>query len=128
MGLLMMSWLKADLQCPAPKVIYRYVPKHTLDVQFGEENKPSVIYNDMFTQGPPWIGGYQIGYGKTQVMVKAQPTQVQAQSTTQVQAQPTTQVQAQPTQVQAQSTTQVQAQPVPGVERRVLTKAGRQRR
>jgi hypothetical protein len=106
MGLLMMSWLKADLQCPAPKVIYRYVPKHTLDVQFGQENKPSVIYNDMFTQGPPWIGGYQIGYGKTQAMVQAQPTQ----------AQPT-----QPT----------QAQPVPGVavvERRVLTKAGGQRR
>jgi hypothetical protein len=114
MGLLMMSWLKADLQCPPPKVIYRYVPKHTLDVQFGEENKPSVIYNDMFTQGPPWIGGYQIGYGKTQVM----------QSTTQVQAQPTQST----TQVQAQPRTQVQAQPVPGVERRVLTKAGRQRR
>lgn len=118
MGLLMMSWLKADLQCPAPKVIYRYVPKHTLDVQFGQENKPSVIYNDMFTQGPPWIGGYQIGYGKTQVMVKAEPTQ-----SMQVQAQPT-----QSMQVQAQPT---QAQPVPGVavvERRVLTKAGGQRR
>lgn len=122
MGLLMMSWLKADLQCPAPKVIYRYVPKHTLDVQFGEENKPSVIYNDMFTQGPPWIGGYQIGYGKTQSMVQAQPTQAQP-----TQAQPTQQ-----TQVQAQQRQlQVQAQPVPGVavvERRVLTKAGGQRR
>ena len=64
-GLVIMSWLKSDLQCPAPKVIYRYVPKHMLDVQFGDENNPSVIYNDMFTQGTPWIGGYQIEKGKT---------------------------------------------------------------
>jgi hypothetical protein len=85
-GLATLSWLKADLQCPPSKVIYRYVPKHPLDVQFGEENKPSVIYNDMFTQGPPWIGGYQIGSGKTFV-VKEQASKSQVQSQSQIQSQ-----------------------------------------
>jgi hypothetical protein len=56
------SWLKADLKCPPPKIIYRFVPKHTLDVQFSEnENSPSIIYKDMFTAGNPWVGGYQLG-------------------------------------------------------------------
>lgn len=57
--------LKSETKCPEQNVIYRYIPKHTLDVQFGEENKPSVIYKDMFTEGPPWIGGYDLGIGKT---------------------------------------------------------------
>lgn len=70
-GLVMVgvSWLKSDLNCPPPKVIYRYVPKHMLDVQFGEENSPSQIYKDMFTQSSPWQGGYQLGKGKTTVSV-----------------------------------------------------------
>jgi len=57
--------LKSETKCSEPTVIYRYVPKHTLDVQFGEENNPSEIYKDMFTKGPPWIGGYDLGMGKT---------------------------------------------------------------
>lgn len=61
----MVSWLKADLKCPPPKVIYRFVPKHTLDVQFGEENSPSIIYEDMFNKGTPWIGGFELGDDKT---------------------------------------------------------------
>lgn len=57
--LITVSWVKADLKCPPPKVIYRYIPKHTLDVQFGEgENKPSDIYRDLFQKQSPWIGGY----------------------------------------------------------------------
>lgn len=55
------SWARSELRCPPPKVIYRYVPKHTLDVQFGEENNPSEIYRDMFNQSSPWIGGFKIG-------------------------------------------------------------------
>jgi hypothetical protein len=58
------SWIKADLQCPPPTIVYKYIPKHTLDVQFSEEeseNMPSTIYKDMFTAGTPWIGGYQLG-------------------------------------------------------------------
>jgi hypothetical protein len=62
---LVVSWIRADLSCPPPKVIYRYIPKHPLDIQFGEENKASDIFFDMYTEGIPWAGGYQIDYGKT---------------------------------------------------------------
>lgn len=55
------SWARADLKCAPPKIVYRYVPKHTLDVQFGEENNPSEIFKDMFTKSSPWIGGYGLG-------------------------------------------------------------------
>ena len=70
-GLVMVgiSWLKSELRCPPPKVVYRYIPKHTLDVQFGEENSPSQIYEDMFTQSSPWQGGYELGKGKPTVSV-----------------------------------------------------------
>lgn len=66
-----MSWAKSELQCEPPKIIYRYIPKHTLDVQFGEENTPSEIYKDMFLQSSVWVGGYQLGNrGKTEVATK----------------------------------------------------------
>lgn len=55
------SWARADLKCPPPKIVYRYVPKHTLDVQFGTENSPAEIFKDMFTKPSPWIGGYGLG-------------------------------------------------------------------
>lgn len=55
------SWAKSELKCAPPKIIYRYVPKHVLDVQFGEENTPSDIYKDMFTKSSPWIGGFTLG-------------------------------------------------------------------
>lgn len=42
------SWFKANLNCPKPKVLYRNIPKHTLDVQFGEENLPSSMFKTMF--------------------------------------------------------------------------------
>ena len=61
---IIVSWLRSDLKCPPPKIIYRIVPKHTLDVQFGEENKPSEIYKDLFTKNNPWIGGMDLGTGK----------------------------------------------------------------
>jgi hypothetical protein len=62
------SWAKADLHCPPPKIVYRTVPKHTLDVQFGDpDNNPSVVYEDMFTKSSPWIGGFDLGSGKTLV-------------------------------------------------------------
>ena len=53
------------MKCPEPKIIYRMVPKHTLDVQFGKENYPSEIYLDLFNESSPWIGGYTLGTGKT---------------------------------------------------------------
>ena len=59
------SWIKADLNCPPPKIIYKYIPKHTLDVQFGQENKPSEIYSDMFNKSNIWIGGYDLDIGRS---------------------------------------------------------------
>lgn len=61
------SWIKIDIntKCPEPKIIYKLVPKHSLDVQFGKENYPSDIYLDMFNESSPWIGGYGLGIGKT---------------------------------------------------------------
>ena len=38
------SWAKSEVKCPPPKIIYRYIPKNTLDVQFGDDNNPSEIY------------------------------------------------------------------------------------
>lgn len=60
---LIYSWIQTDIQCPEPKIIYRYIPKHTLDVQFGKENYPSEIYLDMFNQDDPTR--YKIEIGKT---------------------------------------------------------------
>lgn len=55
------SWAKSEVRCPPPKIIYRYIPKHTLDVQFGNENVPSEIFKDMFLKSSPWIGGFGLG-------------------------------------------------------------------
>lgn len=64
--LVTISWVKADLKCPPPKIIYKYIPKHTLDVQFSNtDNNPSEIYQDLFVKSSPWIGGYSLGDGKS---------------------------------------------------------------
>ena len=65
------SWIKSDMRCPPPTIIYKLVPKHALDVQFGDENYPSDIYLDMFNQNNPWIGGYTLGDGKTYTQEQA---------------------------------------------------------
>jgi hypothetical protein len=69
------AFVKAQAKCPPPKIIYRYIPKNTLDVQFGEDNNPSDIYKDMFLKSNPWIGGYTLG-DKTTVLneLKSQTT------------------------------------------------------
>lgn len=58
-ALVTISWLRADLKCPPPQVIYRYVPKHMLDQQFSEENNPSGVFEKMFTESS-WVGGYKL--------------------------------------------------------------------
>lgn len=76
-----MSWAKSELKCEPPKIIYRYVPKHTLDVQFGEENTPSEIYKDMFLQSSVWVGGYQLGNkGESEINLKPKTTVKKSQS------------------------------------------------
>ena len=54
------SFIRSRSQCPPSKIIYRYIPRNTLDVQFGEDNSPSEIYKDMFLKSNPWIGGYNL--------------------------------------------------------------------
>ena len=55
------AFVKSQSQCPPPKIIYKYVPRNTLDVQFGEDNKPSDIYKYLFLKSNIWIGGYNLG-------------------------------------------------------------------
>lgn len=37
----------------------------TVDIQFSEKNFPSVVYDDLFTSGNIWQGGYQLDQGRT---------------------------------------------------------------
>lgn len=70
------SWFKNELNCPPPRIIYKYVPANVIDVQFSKENLPSNIYNDMFNNDNIWIGGMTMSMGKTAGMSipKSQPT------------------------------------------------------
>lgn len=63
--LISISWVKKDLQCPPPQIIYRYVPANVIDVQFSDENLPNKIYTDMFNNDNIGIGGYSISSGKS---------------------------------------------------------------
>ena len=35
------AFIKSRSRCPPPKIIYRFIPRNTLDVQFGEDNSPT---------------------------------------------------------------------------------------
>lgn len=63
--LITINWLKSEISCPPPRVIYRFVPKHDLDVKFGEENRPSRVYKDMFEKSSVFLHSRGIGDGKT---------------------------------------------------------------
>ena len=54
------AFVRSQNKCPTPKIIYRYIPRNELDVQFGEDNSPSEVYKDMFLKSNPWIGGYSL--------------------------------------------------------------------
>lgn len=43
----------------APIIIYKDQPL-PLDIQFGNKNFPSVLYNDLFDGDNTWLGGYQL--------------------------------------------------------------------
>lgn len=64
-ALITISWMRSELSCPPPKVIYRFVPKHTLDSQFSVENRPSFVYKDMFEKSSVFLHSRGIGDGKT---------------------------------------------------------------
>lgn len=58
------SWMRSELKCPPPKVVYRFVPKHILDTQFSIENRPSVVYKDMFEKASVFLHSRGVGDGK----------------------------------------------------------------
>ena len=62
--LISISWLKSELVCPPPKVIYKFVPKHTLDAQFSVENRPSLVYKGMFEAPSVFLHSRGVGDGK----------------------------------------------------------------
>jgi hypothetical protein len=59
------GWLKSELKCPAPSVIYRFVPSNTIDAQFSQENNPSNVYRNMFEDSTVFLHARGIGDGKT---------------------------------------------------------------
>lgn len=58
--LIVISWLRSELKCPPPRIVYRYIPKHSLDIQFGDENKASDIFFELYKKKTPWVGGYDL--------------------------------------------------------------------
>lgn len=48
------SITKNTNQCPAEKIIYRYIPR-TFDEEQGEPVYVSDIFKTMFTQDSPWV-------------------------------------------------------------------------
>ena len=49
-------------KCPPqtqPIIVYKNYPE--LDLQFSENNLPSHLYNNVFNEQNPWIGGYKLG-------------------------------------------------------------------
>lgn len=63
--LISINWLKSELACPPPRIIYRFVPQHTLDAQFSEQNRPGVVYRDMFEKSSVFLHSRGLGDGKT---------------------------------------------------------------
>jgi hypothetical protein len=63
----MISWIFAfyDKQDCPQTIIYRE-PQPPLDIQFGTQNLPTLLYKDLFTGGNTWIGGYKY-MDKTQI-------------------------------------------------------------
>lgn len=59
-------------ECPETRVIEKVVTKNPLDIQFSKDNFPSSVHNEMFVKSTPWIGGYDLGMGKTYTQIKEQ--------------------------------------------------------
>ncbi len=58
---ILISFFRGNLQCLSPRVIYRFIPKHELDVVFGNENYPSEIYRDMFVKNSVFRNNTYLG-------------------------------------------------------------------
>lgn len=46
---ILIGWIKNELTCPPPKVLYRYIKPDLIDYQFSELNIPTNINKNLFT-------------------------------------------------------------------------------
>lgn len=60
-----LALFRSEKECPPQKVEYRYIPNYELNVVHNEENLPSKVFSDMFKTSSIWIGGSELGSGKT---------------------------------------------------------------
>lgn len=77
--LVTISWLRSELKCPPPRIVYRYIPKHSLDIQFGQENKASDVFFDLYSKKTPWVGGYDLVGGTQESVDDERPFQFLSQ-------------------------------------------------
>lgn len=60
-----LALFRSEKECPPQKIEYRYLPNYEMDIIYSEENKPSKVFSDMFKKSSLWIGGSELGSGKT---------------------------------------------------------------
>jgi hypothetical protein len=60
-----LALFRSEKECPPQKVEYRYIPNYELNVVYGEDNMPSKVFSEMFKKSSLWIGGSELGSGKT---------------------------------------------------------------
>ncbi len=48
------SLTQLNSKCVTKEIIYKYIPKKTIDAQF-EDNYPTDLFKAMFTQTSPWV-------------------------------------------------------------------------
>lgn len=72
-SLIIAGYIQSTLVCPPQKIIYKYVPKHPMDIQFGEENKPSDIYKDMFQKPSIYINSIPFASGTKTFVLNPPP-------------------------------------------------------
>ncbi len=60
-----LGYLKSEMNCPPPKIIYRLINNTPVDYQFSEANFPSKAYENLFTEDNITVGGYKLSSGRT---------------------------------------------------------------
>ena len=62
---------KSDTKCPQQKIVYKYIPR-TLEEEEESSIYVSDIFNTMFSQPSPWVGGREDKYMKKDVVTISQ--------------------------------------------------------
>ncbi len=64
--LVVVNYFKNDKGCNnVPVVVYKPVYEDIYEAQWSSSNFPSHVYNKLFNESTPWVGGFKIGDGKT---------------------------------------------------------------